>query len=333
MGLLILHNLNKPNFSARTIAKSSVLHATELHRSPSFGSASAGKLQPGTSVNLTGFRHGDQGLWMTLDWNNSAAYAPASDLTPPLAVDAEEGANALKLYLSEFEASDSVDAAVKAVDYYAQTFPGSPHRDELRWTLAERLKSLSAGGGPKGLALKSQANEQYEQLAATKSVYAEKAHDALLTKTPVPQGGWVAQQRKPVRKADGLQMVDDAGTHNLFAASTPHEALVLTRTEVVVRAGKLSQLSEGTVVPGHVAYNVKANGIVAIPAGALCQLRVVSTDPSQADLSLRLTSIEIDHRIYPVKSTTTELPSGVRNRRAADGTLTFHLDAPLVLQR
>ena len=153
LGILILHLIEKPGIQARVIAKSSVSRATELHSSPSLGSASAGKLLPGTLVDVTGFRRGDQGLWMTLTLNGKAVYAQAADLTPPLAVDAEEGGNALKLYLSGLEVSDSVDAAVKAVDYYAQTFPTSPHRDELRWILAERLRSLSAVGGPRGARL------------------------------------------------------------------------------------------------------------------------------------------------------------------------------------
>lgn len=330
LGLLILHQIEKPGIQARVIAKSSILRASELHRSPSLGSASAGKLLPGTTVDVTGFRRGDQGLWMTLALNGKTAYAQASDLTPPLAVDAEEGASALKLYLSGLEASDSVDAAVKAVDYYAQTFPASPHRDELRWILAERLKTLSAVGGSRGSALRSQAKSQYDQLATTNSSYAEKAHEAM-AKAPATAQEWVSSPRKAVHKSDELQIVDDAGTHSLTVASQPHEVLVLTRTEVVVHTGKWSQSSEGMVIPGHVAYNVKANGIVAIPAGALCELKVVGSD--QANLSLKLTSIEIDHRVYAVKSTTTEIASGAGSRRAAANAFTFHLDAPLVLQR
>ena len=292
-------------------------------------SSSAGQLLPSTTVDITGFRRGDQGLWMTVVLNGKTAYVPASDLTPPLAVNAEEGANALKLYLSGLD-SDSVDAAVKAVDYYAQTFPSSPHRDELRWILAERLRTLSAGGGSRAAALRSQAKAQYDQLAATNSSYAEKAHDAM-AKGPATTQEWVRSPRKTVHKSDEFQIVDDSGTHSLTVDSQPHGVLVLTRTEVVVHAGKWSQSSEGTVIPGHVAYNVKANGIVAIPAGALCELKVVSSDT--ASLSLRLTSIEIDHRVYPVKSTTTEIDSGAGNRRVATNALTFHLDAPLVLQR
>lgn len=328
---LVFRHLNAPSSSVHIIAKSDVLHNTQLRRSPSLGSAVVGTLAAGASVDLTGFREKDQGRWMTLNWNNAVAYVLSSDLTPPMAVDADEGANALKFYLSGLEASESVDAAEKAVDYYAQAYPTNPHRNELRWILAERLKTLSLDGGSKGSALRHEANEQYEKLATTNGDYAEKARNALAKISTAP--AFVAAPHKPARKVNGLQIVDDSGTHNLTTASTPRQVLVLTRTEVIVRPGKLSPSSAGTIVSGRVAYNVQANGIVAIPAGARCQLKVVNTDPSETSLSLSLTSIEIDRRVYPVKSTSTEIPMREGNRQTAGGALTFHLDAPLVLER
>ncbi len=39
VGLLFLHQINKPQFPVHVIAKSTVLHATELRRSPSLGAA------------------------------------------------------------------------------------------------------------------------------------------------------------------------------------------------------------------------------------------------------------------------------------------------------
>jgi hypothetical protein len=325
---LVFRHVSMPPLEARVVARSYVLNNTQLRRSPSVGSAVVGTLAPGTAVELTGFR---EGHWMTLTWKDAVAYVPASDLTPPLAVDADEGANALKFYLSEMDGSESVDAAVKAVDYYAQAFPSNPRREELRWVLAERLKALSLEGGAKGSVLRRQANEQYEQLASTNGDYAEKARTAIVKFSSTP--AYVASPHKPARKITGLQIVDDSGTHSLTTGSVPREVLVLTRTEVVVRAGRLSLSSAGTSIPGHVAYNVQANGIVAIPAGARCQLKVVSSGSSGSGVSLSLTSIEIGHRVYPVKSTTTELSVGEASHQTANGALTFHLDAPLVLER
>jgi hypothetical protein len=102
----------------------------------------------------------------------------------------------------------------------------------------------------------------------------------------------------------------------------------LTQAEVRVRTGKLSQLSAGAVISGHVASPVKTNGILAIPAGAPCQIAVVTADPSGARLSLALTSIDIDHRSYAVQSSPVEVNAG-RGEVAVD----FHLQAPVVIER
>ena len=331
--LFILRPADDPSRLIRVVARSSVLHATGLRRSPSGGSAVIDKVSPGIALEVTGSQHGEQGLWLGVKWNNAIAYAPAHDLTPPQAIDADSGASVLKVYLTELEASDPIDLAVKSVDYFAQVFPSNPQRDELRWILAERLRSLSASSGSKGPALRRQADEQYEQLTATNGSYAQKSRDALARISPHQDGGsgGAAQTRKTAHKENGLQIVDSGGVHGFTSDSSNfREVMVLTRTEVMVHAGKLSQSNEGAVVSGRVAYDVKANGIVAIPAGSLCQLRVLRSD-STGILSLGLTSIEINHKVYAVKSSSTEMATG--NRQKVKGALTFHLDAPLVLER
>lgn len=328
LGLAFFRQTHKSGLPVHVIAKSYALHSTELRYAPSLGSAVVGTLSQGAAVDLTGFREKDQGRWMTLEWNNTLAYVPASKLTPPLAVDVEEGANVLKFYISGLEASGPVAAAMKAVDYYARAFPDSPHRKELRWILAKRLRALSLDGTPEGLALRRQANEQYEQLAVANGSYAAKASDAT-AKVPSIQGP-VNSPHEPELDVDGLQIVDGAGTHSLVSASKRGEVIVLTQTEVIVRPERLFQSSE---VSGRVEYNVKTNGIVAIPAGARCQLRVVSAGPSRDKVKLGLTSIEIAHRIYHVKSTSTEISALDDIGRKSSDALIFRLVAPLVVEQ
>jgi hypothetical protein len=331
LGLVFLRQINQPAIPVHIIAKSYVLHSAELRHAPSFSSSIAGTVAPGTTVVLTGFRENDQGRWVKLDWNHAVAYLPANDLSAPRAVDAHDGADALKFYLLGMEAAESVDEAVKAVDFYAQAFPADAHGEELRWVLAERVRILSQHGGSQGPALRRQANQQYQQLVASNGKFAEKARDALARVPSAPDTE--ARPRVSSRKAGGLQVIGGSGTQTSAAKSAAHEVLILTQAEVIVRPGKLSQSAAGTVVTGRVASPVKTNGIVAIPAGALCQLTVVSADPSQAKLSLALSSIEIDHRVYAVKSPAMEIPSSVGDRRSADRALSFHLEAPLVIER
>lgn len=190
LGAVFLAQENKASAPVRVIAKSSVLHRADLRRNPSMDSAIIGNAAPGTSVSLTGFLGGERDRWVTLNWNNEVVYAPASDLTAPLAVDADEGANVLKFYLSGLQGSESVEAATKAVDYYAKTFPENPRRNELRFILAERVKALSLDGSPRS-----------KHSAAAKG---QKTRDVLA--------------HKPARKADEPVSVDDSGTR---AASQP----------------------------------------------------------------------------------------------------------------
>jgi hypothetical protein len=330
LGVVFLRRATQPETPVHVIARSYILHAVELRRAPSLSSAVVDKVAPGVTVNLTGFRTVEGQRWMTLDWNNAVVYVPAVDLAPPKVVDMNEGANALKFYLLGMETTESVDEAVKSVDYYTRVFPGDAHGEELRWVLAERIRYLSQHAGPAEANLRRLAHQQYEELAASNGKYAGKAHDTLRGMPSFSQEE--TPPRRPNRKVNGLQVVGGSGTQTSSASSTAHEVLVLNKAEVMVRAGKLSQLTAGAVFSGRVARQVKTNGIVAIPAGAICQLEVLSADPSQANVSLGLTSIEIDHRAYAVKSAAIEIPSG-DGAKQIDRALVFHLDKPLVIER
>jgi hypothetical protein len=313
----------------RVLATAKVSRAVELRRAPSLNSAVLDKVAPGTMINITGSVTGAEGRgWMVLDWNNAVAYLPSVDLTPPKVVEVDGGTNVLKLYLVGME-PESVDDTVKAVEHYTQAFPGDVRGEELRWVLAERIRTLSQHAGPAEVGLRRQAHQQYEALAALNGGYAEKARD-VLKGLPLPSIGGVSPRRGE-RKVDGLEIVGGSGTQVSDTKSAAHEVLVLNRAEVVVRAGKLSHLATGAVVQGRVSRPVKTNGIVAIPAGASCQLTVMSADSSNVALELR--SIEIDHRVYAVKSEAIETPSGDSAKQVADHALMFHLNAPLVIQR
>jgi hypothetical protein len=234
------------------------------------------------------------------------------------------------------ETAEDVDDAVKAVDYYAKAFPGDIHGEELRWILAERIRYLSQQGSSEEVALRHLAQQQYELLVTSKGRFAAKAHDALANPSATGSG-LHASLHLPGRKKGGLQAVDrvvgGSGTQTSTAKSTAHEVLILNQAEVIVRAGTLAQLTVGTVVTGRVAHPVKTNGIVAIPAGASCQLTVVSTDPSKTNVSLGLTSIEIGHRTYAVKTAAVQTPADQGTAPTTDRALAFHLDAPLVIER
>ena len=236
------------------------------------------------------------------------------------------------------ETADDVDEAVKAVDYYTHAFPGNIHGDELRWILAERIRYLSQrGGSEQAAALRHQAQQQYEQLESTKGSFAEKAHDAMANPPSASRSGLHASPHVPARNADELQVIGGedggSGTQATSVMSTAHEVLVLNQAQVIVRAGTLSQLTVGAAISGRVEHPVKMNGIVVIPVGAPCQLTVVSTSSSGTNVSLGLTSIDIGHRTYPVKSLPVKISSGKGVPLTTDHPLVFHLNASLLIER
>jgi hypothetical protein len=330
LGVIFLHQVQRIDVPIHIIARSYLLRPVELRHAPSMGSSIVDNLAAGTSVDLTGYLNGDQGQgWMSVAWKKGVAYVPADELAAPKALDTDEGVNVLKSYLSGMATGEDVGDAVKAVDYYVKAFPGDIHGEELRWILAERIRFLSHQGGPGEATLRQQGEQQYEQLEASKGRFAEKAHEALAIH---PSASETQLSRpRPSRQADGSKIVGKViGGQTSSVESTAHEVLILNQAQVIVRLGTFSRLTVGAVVSGRVAHSVKANGIVAIPAGAACQLTVVSTGSSEANVSLGLTSIEVDHRAYAVKSSVVETHS---DNGLVDRALAFHLNAPLVIER
>ena len=336
LGMFFLRQINKPAYVAQIIARSKAANSLQLRRSPSLTSSIVGTVMPGATINLTGYQETNEGRWMAVDWNHGSAYLPTSDLSAPRAVDAGAGADALKFYLQGMDSPNSVDDAVKAVDYYARTFPGKEQGEELRWVLAEQIRTLSQHGGSDGAALRHEANQQYEQLVASNGKFAGKAKDALArvpsVSAPEREHEREIRTRVTIRRPDGLQVIGGSGTSVSFSDSQPHEALVLTQAQIFVQTGKLSSPAAGTVITGHVTRPIKANGIVVIPAGAACQMTVASSEPGAARMRLALTSIEIDHRAYAVKATEISNPSNT-GTAADDRALSFRLNAPLVIER
>ncbi|MGC2210970.1 MAG: hypothetical protein WA532_12760 [Candidatus Korobacteraceae bacterium] len=226
LGLAFLRQVNQPGASVPVIAKSIVLQSAQLRRTPSSSSSVVGQIAPGTAVNITGFKESDEGRWMALDWNKSVVYLPTEVLAAPKATAADEGANALKFYLLGMVTTESVDEAIKAVDYYVKVFPSNAHGEELRWVLAERVRVLSQQGGTESATLRREANLQYQQLVDLNGQYADKARDALKGIETIPSRKeprvrqHAASTHKP--KADQIQIISGSGTKVITAPPVPH---------------------------------------------------------------------------------------------------------------
>jgi len=225
LGMAFLRQVNQPSAPIHIIAKSIVLRSAQLRRNPSASSSIVGEIAPGTAVSLTGFRLSDEGRWMSVDWNNAIVYLPAEDLAAPKATDQDGGAEALKFYVQGMESAESVDESTKAVDYYSKVYPSNAQGEELRWELAERERVLSQHGGPQSAAYRSQANQQYQQLADLNGKYAEKARDALngIETAPAPQKPRARRHLSHDKsKSDEIQIISGSGTKVINAPPVPH---------------------------------------------------------------------------------------------------------------
>lgn len=227
LGLAFLRQVGQPTFTVHVIAKSMVLKSAQLRHTPSSRSSVVVEIAPGTAVNITGFRESDNDRWMALEWNKAVGYLPAEVLAAPKAATADAGANALKFFMLGMETAESVDESVKAVDYYAKTYPGNAHGEELRWVLAERARVLSQQGTPaEGASLRRESNQQYQQLVDLNGKFAEKAREALNGNETSPS----AQEPRGRRHADSrqkpepdeIQIISGSGTKVITAPPVPH---------------------------------------------------------------------------------------------------------------
>ncbi|PSH05236.1 MAG: hypothetical protein CXZ00_03550 [Acidobacteria bacterium] len=326
LGLRFMRHIGgQSTAQAQVIATSNMLHAAQFRSSSSLNSSIVGEAESGKPIQLTGCLEGERGQrWLKVAWNNSIVFVQLKDVTPPKVLE-PAGADILKFYVAGMESPSIVKDAVSAVESYIRMFPSDSRNGELRWVLAERIKYLAQrAGSVDAAALRREAHRQYEQLANSNSPYAERARNVSDEIEPdsTPSG------ERSGRKTDGLKVVGGSGTKTSNQSLTAHEVLVLSRAEILVQASQTDQLVPGATVPGRLARAVKTNGKLAIPAGAQCLLEVIGR--ANSEISLALSSVEIDGRSRAVSSKPIDVSSGgiVRDR-----SLIFHLESPLVIER
>ncbi len=119
-------------------------------------------------------------------------------------------------------AAEQAREAQGAVEQYAKAFPGDARIDELKFSLAERLRAVSSNAGPQGAELRTQATQLFQQLAAGNGSYAEKARAALsVPATTRPSRSKVAPPKK-----ETLQIIGGSGTRTSVTQSGPREVQI-----------------------------------------------------------------------------------------------------------
>ena len=225
LGMFFLKMIQKPVLTMQVLAKARMLHSVPARRAPTSNSSNLGKVISGTPVRITGYQESDQGRWMTLEWNNMAAYVPMADVSAPHPINAD-GASALKFYISGIDSPDSARESLNAVDEYAKAFPGDAHVDELRFALAERLRALSQRGGPEAPELHRQSTQIFEDLAAGNGSFAGQARAAQEQASRSSARPADRKRAAAAPKRDSLQIIGGSGTRTSTAPSTAHEVTI-----------------------------------------------------------------------------------------------------------
>jgi hypothetical protein len=273
--------------------------------------------------------------WFRIISKNLSGYVRTQEVAPPKGLTPEKGFEALRHSLLGLDDPVLLGEATKAVENYRDTFPASPHIDEVRWLLAERTRDLAERGDRRLLA---KAREQYEQLTQSGGEFAEQARQALdQFPAPAPRAGPSrASSSAPLQ----FSVIGGSVTSSAHAPpGTPHDPVrkltILTRTPLAVRLTASAELVPGASFEGEIAEDIRVKSEVAIPKGSRAQLTVAEGHPTSEGSraapvpSLRMTALVIGNQTYGVSALAVRdrLPTTL----AAGTRLEFRLGTPLVV--
>src|SRR6266567_5139112 len=143
-------------------ATSFAIHNTELHLEPSDNAGVARAVANGSILRLSSVVRDNTGkAWFLVPEGSKEFAIGANDIAPPKVSEPEEGSKMLQAWLLSFDHPDLAADAVQAVNYYCVQYSTSPHCEELRWTAAERLRTI-AQRSPKRTELLAQTRELYK---------------------------------------------------------------------------------------------------------------------------------------------------------------------------
>jgi hypothetical protein len=247
--------------------------------------------------------------WFAVQRENSEEFVGVTDIAPPKVHQTEAGSQMLRVWLLSLSDPELVSEALGAVNYFCAQNPGSARCEELRWVMAERLRSLAQKSDNPDLLAKSR--ELFKNIAEGKgrmSADASRAIDNLdgeNIRRPQPRSRVTAKRK-------------DAG-------NAGREYALIDRAEVHVRVPNLKSVAKGTTLRAPIAREIRVNDQVAVPADATCVLRVVDADAAHSTVTLQLTGIEFGGQKYNVTTT----PQRVN---APGALMVFPLDSSLLIK-
>jgi hypothetical protein len=274
--------------SAEYAAETYAIHAAPLRLQASLSAGTAETVQAGTVLRLTKMELDPQGRrWFVVQREGAEEFVSLNDVAPPKVHQTEAGSQMLRAWLLSLSDPDLVTESLGAVNYFCAQNVGSARCEELRWVLAERLRSMSQKSGSPELAAKSR--EILKSIADGKGKMSSEASKTL-------DNADREEIRRPVQPKTGASKKKNG-------ANAGREYALIDRAEVQVRVPNLKSVAKGAILRTPVAREIKVNEQIAVPSDAICVLQVIDADPARSTVTLQLTGIEFGGKRYNVSTT------------------------------
>jgi hypothetical protein len=268
--------------------------------------------------------------WFRVSSADVNGYVRTQDVAPPRSTDPEKGFEILRHSLMGLSGPEVLTAATQAVDLYQNTFPSSPHKEELHWLLAERTREMSEDG--RNRPLLTSARELYAEIADSGGEFADRARQAL-AELPTPGAPATAAGGRPAGEVAelGFGLVGGSVRTSRAGGTTPGQPVrrvtVVSRTPLVVRLTQPAQISPGAVFQGEFAQEVRVSREVAIPQGSSATGMVAQEGTPGVPRALQLTGATVRGDTYRVSASATRLEIPGRGAMSASNSMPAVLPA------
>jgi hypothetical protein len=330
----------------RTIGQTYVLASTSMRAEAATNSPPVKDLQPSEIVSITDYAIDAMGnRWFRVSAADVNGFVLTQEVAPPKGKDSEKGFEILRHSLLGLEDPDVLSDANRAVEYYRNSFPASPHLEELRWLLAERTREIAEHSG-RPRALLASAREHYQEVVRTGGEYAERAQQALEDLSEgVARSG--ASERTSSPPEGGYNFVGGSagaspGAGPASATGPVRRVAVVSKTTLWVRLTQDVDVVPGASFPGLFAQDIRVNKEIAIPRGSPVTMKLASGANPDILGGLQMTAATIAGENYPVSATAVRIVMPGNSTRTSQalapvlpaGTrLGFQLDTPLIVRQ
>jgi hypothetical protein len=331
--LIFSHRLEQRTPAPRPlsrVATSYAVRSAPIYRSSTMDSVAIGHVPAATKVEVVDFETaGTTPLWWHVKTNGLSGYVRPSDFAPPRVVEPERGYFLLRSSISGIDDPETMNLAIEAVRYYRTTFPKNAHGDELLYWTAEQARQVAEKSSDAELL--ARAREMFTLLTPNTD-FSQKARTAL-ENFPTIERSHSDRSRKQSRAPD-IEIVG-AVRHGRSSAESAQKLALINETEILVVLPSLQPATAGMMLQGHTAREIKA-GDVVIPAGSVCDLKVVALagngPASSSSVLIQMTGLQVSGRRVTADGVPTLVPiplNGATNPPAPP--VSFRLKTPLLI--